>query len=64
MRKHADICINLTTQARPFLFAQSPFDVALYHGPAGRARTVAHFMLHEQVVPVCSTALSGQGMAG
>jgi len=49
-----DVCINLTPQTRPFLFEQTEFDASLYYGAAGWPGTDAHFLMHEQAVPVCS----------
>lgn len=54
---HPEVRINLTTQTRPFLFDQSEFDAALYHGKAGWPGTEAYFLMREQAVPVCSPAL-------
>jgi LysR family glycine cleavage system transcriptional activator len=55
--KHPDVQVNLTTQTRPFLFDQTDFDASLYHGIAGWPGTEAHFLMHEEVVPVCSPRL-------
>ncbi|MFN7856379.1 MAG: LysR substrate-binding domain-containing protein [Acidovorax sp.] len=60
-REHPDIVVHIDTQTRPFLFADTPFDAALY---AGTAEQVAHWpgvhaqrLMHEDVVPVCSPGL-------
>jgi DNA-binding transcriptional LysR family regulator len=54
---HADVRVNLTPQTRPFLFDQTEFDASLYYGAAGWPGTDAHFLMHEQAVPVCSPRL-------
>ena len=57
-RQHPDIVVHIETQTRPFLFADTTFDAALY---AGTAEQVANWpgiqaqrLMHEDVVPVCS----------
>ncbi|ACO78680.1 LysR family transcriptional regulator protein [Azotobacter vinelandii CA] len=52
-----EVRINLTTQTRPFLFDQTEFDAALYHGLAGWPGTEAFFLMREEAVPVCSPRL-------
>ena len=58
---HPDIVVHIDTQTRPFLFADTTFDAALY---AGTPEQVAHWpgvqaqlLMHEDVVPVCSPRL-------
>ena len=60
-KQHPDIVVHIETQTRPFLFADTTFDAALY---AGTADQVAHWpgvqaqlLMHEEVVPVCSPRL-------
>ncbi|XAH21655.1 LysR substrate-binding domain-containing protein [Xylophilus sp. GW821-FHT01B05] len=60
---HPDITVHIETRTRPFLFADTGFDAALY---AGTPEQVAHWpgtraepLLHEDVIPVCSPALRG-----
>ena len=60
-RVHPDIVVHVETRTRPFLFADTTFDAALY---AGTAEQVAHWpgvqaqlLMHEDVVPVCSPRL-------
>ncbi|HEX5392303.1 MAG TPA: LysR family transcriptional regulator [Rhodocyclaceae bacterium] len=55
--RHPDVQVNLTTQTRPFMFEQTDFDAALYHGVAGWPGTEAHFLMREEVLPVCSPQL-------
>jgi len=54
---HPDITVNLTNRTRPFLFADTDFDAALYCGDGEWSGTQTHFLMHEYPVPVCSPAL-------
>lgn len=60
-RLHPEIQVHMHVQTRPFLFEQgdvhSPLDAAIYCGNAGWPGTVAHFLMHEYPVPVCSPKL-------
>lgn len=56
-RLHPEITVNLTNRTRPFLFADTDFDAALYFGDADWSGTEAHFLMRENPVPVCSPAL-------
>lgn len=58
-RQHPDVLIHMNTQTRPFLFDQTAYDAAIYFGDAGWPGTVAHFLMHEYPVPVCSPQLPG-----
>ncbi|HEY0201743.1 MAG TPA: LysR substrate-binding domain-containing protein [Burkholderiaceae bacterium] len=58
---HPDITVHIETRTRPFLFADTEFDAALY---AGTPEQVANWpgiravqLLQEDVLPVCSPAL-------
>jgi len=60
-RRSPDITVHLDTRTRPFLFADTPFDAALY---AGTPEQVAHWpgtrttlLMHEEVVPIASPSL-------
>ncbi len=57
--RHPNTRINLTTQTRPFLFAGSGFDAALYFGLAGWPGTEATFLMPERSFPVCAPSLMG-----
>jgi DNA-binding transcriptional LysR family regulator len=61
--QHPDITVHLETRTRPFMFADTPFDAALYSGTpeqvANWAGTHAMRLLDEVVVPVCSASLLG-----
>jgi DNA-binding transcriptional LysR family regulator len=60
-QQHPDIVVHIETQTRPFLFADAPFDAALYAGTAEQVTNwpgiTAQLLMHEDVVPVCSPRL-------
>lgn len=62
-RRYPDITIHLETRTRPFLFADTDFDAAIYAGTpeqvANWPGTQATPLLREDVVPVCSPVLPG-----
>lgn len=55
--RHPQISLNLTNRTRPFLFADTDFDAAIYFGDADWSGTEAHFLMLEDLQPVCSPAL-------
>lgn len=57
MAEQPDVTVNLTNRTRPFLFADTEFDAALYFGDAGWPGTEAHFLMRENPTPVCSPRL-------
>ena len=61
-QRHPDVTVNLTNRTRPFLFADTPFDAAIYFGDGDWSGTQAHRLMGENPLPVCSpTLLGGQG---
>ena len=56
-RLHPEVTVNLASRTRPFLFADTEFDAAVYFGDGDWSGTRAHFLMHEQAVPVCSPRL-------
>lgn len=60
---HPDIVVHIETRTRPFLFADTGFDAALYAGTAEQvanwAGTRATLLMHEEVLPVCAPSLLG-----
>lgn len=60
-QEHPDIVVHIDTQTRPFLFADTTFDAALYAGTAEQVANwpgvQAQLLMHEDVVPVCSPRL-------
>ena len=62
--QHPDIVVHIETRTRPFLFADTGFDAALYAGTPEQvgnwAGTQATLLVHEDVLPVCAPGLLGQ----
>jgi len=60
-QQHPDITVHIDTRTRPFLFADTAFDAALFTGTPEQVRnwpgTRADKLLDEEVVPVCSPRL-------
>lgn len=60
---HPEITVHIETRTRPFMFADTPFDAALYSGSPEQvshwAGTRATRLLAEDVVPVCSPRFMG-----
>lgn len=54
---HPDVIVNLTNRTRPFLFADTEFDAAIYFGDGEWSGTQAHALMNEAPVPVCSPKL-------
>jgi len=56
-----ELVVHIETRTRPFLFAETEFDAALFAGTPAQvqnwAGTRAHRLLDEDVLPVCSPAL-------
>jgi DNA-binding transcriptional LysR family regulator len=59
-RLHPEITVNLTNRTRPFLFADTEFDAAVYFGDGDWSGTQAHLLMGESPVPVCSPMLLGE----
>ena len=60
--QHPEVTVNLTNRTRPFLFADTDFDAAIYFGDADWSGTESHRLMGENPMPVCSPALLGQFM--
>lgn len=60
-RQQPELQIHIETRTRPFMFADTGFDAALYAGTPEQVRqwagTQAELLLQEEVLPVCSPAL-------
>lgn len=56
---HPDVTVNLTNRTRPFLFADTDFDAAIYFGDADWSGTESHRLMGENPMPVCSPNLLG-----
>lgn len=59
-REYPEVTVHLTDRTRPFLFADTHFDAAIYHGDGDWSGTEAHFLMHEHLMPVCSPTLLGK----
>jgi len=58
-RHQPEVTVNLTNRTRPFLFADTDFDAAIYFGDADWSGTESYRLMGENPVPVCSPALLG-----
>lgn len=58
---HPEITVHLETSTKPFLFNENIFDAAIYAGTPQQIEhwpgTQTHYLMREDVVPVCSPAL-------
>ncbi|UZE23960.1 LysR family transcriptional regulator [Pseudomonas sp. B21-056] len=59
-QQHPEVTVNLTNRTRPFLFADTDFDAAIYFGDADWSGTESHKLMGENPMPVCSPALLGE----
>jgi LysR family transcriptional regulator, glycine cleavage system transcriptional activator len=57
LQKHPGVTINLATRLVPFDFGMEPFDAAIHYGSPNWQGAVAHHLLDEVTVPVCSPKL-------
>lgn len=53
---HPEVTVNIAARSEPFDFAQEPLDAAIHFGAPLWAGAVCEYLMHEQVVPVCSPA--------
>ena len=59
--QYPNVTVNMTNRTRPFLFADTEFDAAIYFGDGEWSGTEVHFLMQESPVPVCSpTLMRGQ----
>jgi LysR family glycine cleavage system transcriptional activator len=54
--QHPDVTINFAARSEPFDFVQEPFDAAIHFGAPHWAGAACEYLMHEEVVPVCSPA--------
>jgi len=60
-KHHPEVTVNLTNRTRPFLFADTEFDAAIYFGDADWPGTESYRLMGENPMPVCSpTLLNGR----
>ncbi|PYC29275.1 LysR family transcriptional regulator [Aquipseudomonas alcaligenes] len=57
---HPEVTVHLTNRTRPFLFADTSFDAAIYFGDGEWSGTEAHYLMAEEPLPVCSPELLGE----
>ena len=57
MALHPDAMVNFSARTEPFDFVGTPFDAAIQFGTPHWAGAVCEFLMHEDVVPVCSPRL-------
>ncbi|WP_339489351.1 LysR family transcriptional regulator [Pseudomonas sp. EL_65y_Pfl2_R95] len=60
-RLHPHVTVNLTNRTRPFLFADTDFDAAIYFGDGDWSGTASYRLMRENSMPVCSPALLSNG---
>lgn len=56
-QRHPEVTVNLTNRTRPFLFADTAFDAAIYFGDGDWPGTESHRLMSENPLPVCSPSL-------
>ncbi|GGY35932.1 LysR family transcriptional regulator [Pseudoduganella albidiflava] len=61
LARYPGITVNLSARARPFLFDDTPFDAAIHAGEALWPGTEGIFLMHEDLLAVCSPALRQTG---
>lgn len=57
LQKHPGVTINLATRLVPFDFGMEPFDAGIHYGSPDWPGAVAHHLVDEVTVPVCSPKL-------
>lgn len=64
-QEQPELLVHLETSTRPFMFAHTGFDAALYAGTSAQVQqwvgTRADLLVHEEVLPVCSPSLLRKG---
>lgn len=60
MALHPDVTVNFSARTEPFDFAGTPFDAAIHFGAPHWAGAVCQYLMHEEVVPVCSPGYQNQ----
>ncbi len=60
MALHPEAMVNFSARTEPFDFAGTPFDAAIHFGAPHWADAVCEFLMHEDVVPVCSPTYRDQ----
>src|ERR1700742_197459 len=60
LQKHPGVTINLATRLVPFSFEREPFDAAIHYGSANWPGAIAHYLMAEETIPVCSPQYKSQ----
>lgn len=58
--RYPDVTVNIAARGEPFDFAQTPLDAAIHFGAPHWADAVCEYLMHEQVVPLCSPGYRDQ----
>lgn len=58
--RYPDVTVNIASRHEPFDFAQVPLDAAIHFGTPHWAGAVCEYLMHEQVVPLCSPGYQKQ----
>jgi LysR family glycine cleavage system transcriptional activator len=58
--RYPEATLNFSTRTEPFDFAGTSIDAAIHFGAPHWAGAVCEFLMHEEVVPVCSPAYRSQ----
>jgi LysR family glycine cleavage system transcriptional activator len=58
--RYPDVTVNIASRHEPFDFAQVPLDAAIHFGAPHWAGAVCEYLMHEQVVPLCSPGYQQQ----
>lgn len=56
MAQHPDVTVNFSTRTEPFDFSTTTLDAAIHFGAPHWAGAVCQYLMHEEVLPVCSPA--------
>lgn len=58
--RYPDVTVNMASRHEPFDFAQGALDAAIHFGAPHWAGAVCDYLMHEQVVPLCSPGYQQQ----
>lgn len=58
--RYPDVTVNIASRHEPFDFAQVSLDAAIHFGAPHWAGAVCEYLMHEQVVPLCSPGYQQQ----
>ncbi len=58
--RYPDVTVNMAARSEPFDFSLVPLDAAIHFGAPHWAGAVCEYLMHEQVVPLCSPGYQAQ----